>query len=54
MWFVNLKSIYVTRVLDILVNNLEVRLLKYFAGDNRNSKRIGADIFDQDLGFSVF
>ena len=46
MWFINLKSIYVTRVLDILVNNLEVGLLEYFAGDNRNFKRIGVDIFD--------
>jgi len=44
MWFINLKSIYVTRVLDILVDDLDIRLLGYFAGNNRNSKRIRADI----------
>ena len=41
MRFFNLEGINVTRVFDVLIDDLKIRLLRYFVSDDSNAKRIG-------------
>ena len=46
MRFLNLESIDVVGVFDILVNDLQIRLLRDFVSDDSNAKGVGSNVVD--------